>query len=256
MGRKIDLIVLTAALAAGLYLLFMGAFGNIPIAVLCSFASVVCLRRLISRLPIIRISRRQKRRAAAEMLEKLTFSNDDDARREIISLIASAYPSEAADICVRVVLRHPTGTLLNADDVIAQWKSCRDCPRAVIVSTVSANSAARAVAEGLAAPKIRIIDAPQLISIIASTMTDVPKPAAHAKRSLRARADGFIRAASGARVGKCLSMGALLSVLFLLTASPAYLAAALILFFIVGVALKNRARARTLFADAKHSGPF
>jgi hypothetical protein len=250
MGRKIDRIAFTLLLAAAFYLFFAGTLGSIPAAAAFTFVTMICLKKLVSGIPAGRFGRRRRaRRAAEERLEKLAFSDMSEARREIEQLIKSAYPDEAAGLAITIILRHPSGAPVSADDVMNEWKRRRGSDRTVIASPAKADDGARRLAENLKAPRVQLLDGPRLISLMAAGTTEIPKPSQTTGRRLRGRWESFRRAAGRARAGKCLAMGAVFCLMFMLTGAAAYLAAGTILFFIAGVAIKNRAHPRMLFTE-------
>ena len=250
MARKIDRAALTLLLAAALYLFFMGALRSIPLAAVCCFIAMACLKKLASRLPEGRLGRRRRARsAAAKRLEELAFYDPAEARSEVNALIKKAYPDEAAGLSMTIILRHPSGFPVNADDVLSEWKRRRGSDRTVIASPARSDESARRLTEKLKNPRVQLMDGPMLISLMAAYMGGVPPAHNPPERRWRERWAAFRRAAGRARSGKCLAMGAALCLMFMLTGAAAYLAAGIILFFIAGTALKERAHPRMLFTE-------
>lgn len=250
MARKIDLIALTLTASAALWLIFMDAFGSIPIAAILTFITMISLRKIIFAIPWSNFSRpRRAKQAAANSLKNLTLKDPAEARREIAEIIKKSYPGEKQPYSLSIILRHPSGQPITPDEIIGEWKSRKSSHRLVIAATVKASKESLSLCESLENPKIRLIDAPGLISMLAKQNPDPKKAPTAPKRTLKKRLSSIFAAASRARPGKCSLYSILMALLFFLTASPAYLAACLVLIFIAAIALKHRSLPKTLFPE-------
>lgn len=249
MGRSVDRLVLLSLLAGALYLFFVGAMGSIPLAAASAFFAMAIIKKLSEKLPADRLRRRRRARTAAKAeLEKLALSIPREAVERISRALEHAYPGQLENAALAPALRHPSGGKFTAADVSTQWKRHRGAERLVIVSLSKADDGAFSLAARLKAPDTRLIDGEQLTALLAACPQETEAaetcPGFHGRIGRPAL---VARAASRARVGKCVCTGALMFFIFFATGRAVYLAGSLILLFIAGVGLRGRARPRELF---------
>jgi hypothetical protein len=248
MGKFIDRVALTALLAGALYLFFMSAFQSIPLAAASAFLAMALLKKLSRRFPEDGFDKKRRaRKDAANTLEEWAFLGPDEARENVLKLLARAYPGQMDDISLTLVSRHPSGGHVTVDDVTAEWRRHRGGERAVIVAFSKADDRAFALAHALQSPRVRLIDGPQLAGLIARHPPERKSPPRAIKKVGRMKA--LFRAAGRAKAGRCLASGALMCLIYLITGAATYLVAGAILLLIAGVSLRGRKTPTTLFAD-------
>ena len=117
MARKIDLTALTLTASAALWLVFMDAFGSIPLTVALTFITMMALRKIMSAVPWSHFSRpRRAKHAAAKALESLTMKDPSEARQQIAETIKKSFPGEKQPFSLSIILRHPSGQSLTPDE--------------------------------------------------------------------------------------------------------------------------------------------
>ena len=247
MGRSIDRIVLVSLLAGALYVFFLNAMGNIPLAAASAFIAMAILKKLSSRIPTERIGRKRRQLSDARTEnENLSLADHAAAGKRIQEILISAYGSSIDDTAIYPMLRHPAGGKLTADDICAAWRKLAKYEKAVIVSTAAADESAFRIAERLHDPKIRLIDSQQLIRLIARHSSRCTEPAFRPERQSRTAA--IIRAAGKAKAGKCVTTAIAMLLIFKVTGTTVYLIGALILLFIAGVSIRKRRLPCELFS--------
>ena len=204
MGRSIDRIVLISLLAGALYVFFLNAMGNIPIAAASAFVAMAILKKLASRIPTDRIGRKRRRLADARTEnENLSLADPAEAKKRIREILVSAYGDSANDAVIYPILRHPAGRKLSADDICDAWRNIGKCEKAVIVSTAFADDSAFAISEKLDRPKVRLIDSALLAQLTARYDPRPVKPDFTPMRISRTAA--VVRATGKAKAGRCIS---------------------------------------------------
>ena len=247
MGRKIDRIVLTSAAALFLHILFMGAFNSIPISLFMTFIAMICLKKLSGLIPSEKFGRKRRAREnARKILEEIALTDVSQAHERLSEILTKAFPADSGKYSLDLVLRHPTGSPLTPDDILARWKARRSCARLIIASPAKAGKEALLLTEKLASPKVLVLDGPALIPIIMKT-APVPEKSVPKRVTIKQRVSALHAAAARAKPIKCLRASALLTLVFFISGSPTYLAAAIILAFIAAVALKPRKTPKSLF---------
>ena len=244
MGRRIDRFMLTALLAGALYIFFTNAFRSIPVAAAAAFVSMAILKKLSSKLPLERIGRKRRDLADAQAeCETLSLGKKEDAEMRIREIIRKTYGSIPEGTKIRIILLHPYGRKITADDIADIYREINGCSKAVIVSTANADTGAHTLAEKLSKPKLRLIDGKQLVRLIAEHDPH-PSPAKSAKRkSLSA-----IKTAAGkVKTGKCVAAAVMMLIFFSLNGALAHLIGALVMLFLAGVSLKKRRIPEELF---------
>ena len=244
MGRRIDRFVLTALLAGALYVFFTNAFQSIPVASAAAFISMAILKKLSSKLPRERIGRKRRNLAGAQAeCEALSLGKRDDSEMRIREILRKAYGEIPGGTQIWVILRHPAGRKISADDIAEIYRGLHDCSKAVIVSTANADNTAFSMAEKLEKPKLRLIDGEQLAKLIA-LHDPHPSPS---KPSKRKRFSAFKTAAGKVKTGKCFTAAVMMFTLYCLNGALAYLIGALVMLFLAGVSIKKRRVPEELF---------
>ena len=244
MGRRIDRFVLTTLLAGALYIFFTNAFRSIPVAAAAAFVSMAILKKLSSKLPRERFGRKRRDLADAHAeCESLSLGQKEDAEIRIREILLKAYGKLPDGTQLRIILRHPAGTKLSADDIAEIYRELRGCSKALIVSTANADTGAYTLAEKLEEPKLRLIDGAQLAKLIA---VHDPRPSA-SKPAKRKSFSAFKAAAAKVKTGKCVGTAVMMLILFSLNGALAYLIGALIMLFLAGVSIKKRRIPEELF---------
>ena len=235
MGRSIDRIIITTVTAAILYLVFAGLTGSILSAVMMTFAVMVIIRKLYSRIPPRPFS--QKRRALREAettLEQLALTDEASAREFLCSLGMST------NIRTEYVLRHPVATL-TAADIASIWQKNHGIEKITVISLPYADLNAISLASRLKSPEIMITDGRALAHIIAAGNTIITPDSTYIKEYIPERRHvRMLRAASKARTGKCTLTGLFMATIYFITGVSPYLFGSLILLFIAGISFKHR----------------
>ncbi len=239
MGRSIDRIVLISLLAGALYVFFLNAMGNIPLAAASAFIAMAILKKLSSRIPTERIGRKRRRLADARTeTENLSLSDAREAGERIYEILTAAYGDKLDGAAIYPLLRHPAGKKLSADDICEAWRTLSAYDKAIIVSTAAADESAFRIAEKLDRPKVCLIDSELLIQL---TARHYPKPSEPAFRPARSsRYAAVIRAAGKAKSGKCAVTALAMLLIFRITGTAVYLIGALMLLFVAGVSIRKR----------------
>ena len=228
MGKSIDRIVLTALLAASLYLLFVQAFRSVWLACALSFACSAMILRRVLRAP--RRARMTTAQASA-LLERWAYGPDDEAETRIAKLL------DHGEDCALVYLpRHPAAAV-SMGDVFSAWKAHRRENRLILAAPCRADGRAKTFARTLQDPSVEIADAPQLVALIRRSGLEPP----HVPRfsAWLAKLRLAVCALPERRPWKQSALyGLLLIPVYLLTSNPAYLFLGLASLFLAGISLR------------------
>ena len=170
MGRAIDRWVLRAALGCGAYLLFLNAWGSIPLAGALTLACGGLLCAALKKGPLPRRRSASEARAA---LQRLAAMTEPEAEAELAPLVRGRWPGE--DFALRALLKHPSAGA-GANDVLALWKSNRGTARLVIAATCPLDARAAAYARSLSEPLVAVLDAGALLRLLRDAPSDAPAP--------------------------------------------------------------------------------
>lgn len=241
MGKRIDRAVLWALLAAGFYVFYLNAWGDILLACLAAFVSCALLRRLFSR---VRLPRRMPATQAKAALWRVAALSDAEAQARLTALARWRWPGE--DFCLTPVLKHPEATL-SSGDVLNAWKANRDAERLVIAATCPAEPRALYCARGLKAPAVAVLDSRALTRLMRApgaprtVKVEAPEPLRHRLR------DALQRACAIRPKPRNAALAAALLLLYLLRGNPLCLLGALALLWQLGAALIARRPQGRLF---------
>lgn len=230
MGKSIDRIVLTALLAAALYLLFLQSFRSVWLACVLSFVCSAMIVRRVLRAP--RCARMTTAQASA-LLERWAYGPDDEAEAHIAGLLA---PGEG---CKLVYLpRHPAAAI-SMSDVFSAWKAHRRESRLILAAPCRADGRAKTFARTLQEPAVEIADAPRLAALIRRSGLEPPHVPPFSAWFARLRL--AVCALPERRPWKQSALyGLLLIPVYLITNNPAYLFLGLAALFLAGVSLRLR----------------
>ena len=160
MGEIIDHAALSAVGAAGYYLFFLNAWGNIPLACALAFVCTALSRRLLKGLSLAR--RASAAQARAELL-RIAGLPDADAEAALNALIRERWQGESFRLAP--VLKHPEASM-SSGDVLNAWKANRDAERLVIAATCPCEPRARLYARQLSAPAVAVVDSHRLTRLM------------------------------------------------------------------------------------------
>ena len=181
-------------------------------------------------------------------MEEWAFQSPDEARENVSELIARAFPGQMEGVSLTLINRHPSGGPVTVDDVTAEWKRRRGGERALIVSFPKADERARALARSLSTPRVRLIDGPQLLGLIARhPPAHSPSPRAVKKIG---RWKAALRAAGRAKAGRCIASGGLMCLVYFITGMLTYLVAGALLLMIAGMSLYRGRTPTALFTES------
>ena len=168
-----------------------------------------------------RADRRERARRARAMVDGLVFLREDEAR---------AQTERYAEFTGTLLLRHPKGRALDADEVLALWRSASG-EALEIATTGPVSDDAWMAAESLATPSVHLLDARALTARFEKH--DLPE-APKAKRRWP-RLSLPVKRAKHCAIYGCAMLGA-----YLITGLWTYLVAALILLALTILALRRR----------------
>lgn len=227
MGKWIDRAVLTAFIAAALYLLFLSAFGSVLASAGMSFTCCALLIHARRKKP-----QRMTRQQAKTLLECWAYGPDDEAKRRIESL------TDLSDAKLIYLPKHPTA-VLSTSDVFSAWKAGRGEQKLVLAAPCHTDGRARTFAHTLQHPDVTILDSSRLIPLIRKsglTASGTPHPRYRLHRLCTLMAELPRRRPWY----KSLASGAVLMLLYLFSGSVSYLFLATAMLFISGVSLRAR----------------
>lgn len=249
MGKRIDAIALTALLAGVLYVFFMSALKSAPLAAAAALLALTILRKLASPFSGKRRKKSAATRDARNTLEVWANKSTAEAKELAAKLICAAYPNQVTSNDIVLLSRHPLGEAVRIDDIFAAWKSRGSAGGAVVVTFTRASDVALAFARTLDKPKINVIDAPRLMSLLEKYpeyREKAVKPDISRRARLKAAA---IKGVISARAGRCALTGALMCLMYFITGKTAYLLTGVIIIYIACAAARRRGDAKKLFAD-------
>ena len=250
MGRFIDRLTVTAAAAFLLYMLFISATGKILPALIMTFAAMVLLKKLISRMPSEPFAQKRRARKTAEsIIEQLSLTDHSAARAALEKLIVHSYPDIPDGISYEYVLSHPSA-MLSPAALIDIWHEHKSKERLLVISLPAAGAEVFSLASRLQAPEITLIDGRMLAGLIAVHPGIIEPDTTYIKAYIPARRHiRLMRAASRAKAGKCALTGIFMLILFMLSGSAPYLIGSMLLLFIAGLSLKKQRMPKTLFGN-------
>lgn len=253
LGKKIDRLARTALGIVGLYLLFLWAYGNIPVAIVCTLVCGLLLRRVLRGTKArwargkIASARRAKKNARAQ-LDRWSRMEENAAAAQMEALIRRAYPAafhQDAQFCA--ILRHPDGTPIAVDDVLGAYRKAVGKARLILASTAASDPRARALAKTLRAPETAILEGGQLLNLLVRFAPETrdgdeeipPRPARARPRLAR-----LIRRDHTPRR---LLYGAALLAMYFLLGNTLYLLCALAVLLFAGLGLRAPEEPAKLF---------
>jgi len=175
MGKKIDLVLLHLLTAAGGYLFYMGAFGNVPLALLLTFLTVAAAGKAVRCIAEKRKPGRRKRLARARsLIRQAARMPEEEGERRVWSVLERAYPDAAREKCVILLRAQPLGE----DGLLSFWRSRAGEEALAVAATCDIPRATRALAEELISPRVRLFDGEQLARLLArqNLPEDAPAP--------------------------------------------------------------------------------
>ena len=240
LGRLVDRAVFGTAGAVGGYLLFLRAWGSIPLAMALALLCCVLAGELIRRRP--RRCRRSLAQARQELL-RVAALPEAEAQQRLEALVRRRYPGESFRLAP--VLKHPEAAL-SSGDVMNAWKAHRDAERLVIAATCPCEPRAALYARELTAPPVVVLDSRRLLRLLTAEPVERAAPAHPPALSQRLRrAAGQVLARRATPREGALAAGLL--ALYLIRGTPTALFAALALMAHLGLSLRRHRLRRTLF---------
>lgn len=174
LAESIDRAALGLIGAVAWYLLFLNAWGSIPLACGLAFLCAALSHALLRGLP--RVRRATAAQARAELL-RVAGLDDASAERALTALIAERWPEERFRLAP--VLKHPEATM-SSGDVLNAWKANRDAERLVIAATCPCEPRAAFYARGLRSPAVAVMDSCRLTRLLralpAGRLPTPPRP--------------------------------------------------------------------------------
>lgn len=236
----IDKAALAAISASALYLYFLNAWDNIPLAGVLAFACAalggVALRALPPR-------RRMTMAQARQEVLRVASLPDAEAQEALSSLVRTRWPKE--EFALAPVLKHPEATM-SSGDVLNAWKANRDAARLVVAATCPAEPRALAYARELERPAVAVVDSRGLMRMLRRCLP-APEPAPRA--SLRQRLRRLAaRMASGRVTLRHPLLALALLYAYLRHGGAPYLFAALAILAYAGVGVVQRRLGKQLFS--------
>ena len=228
MGKRIDRAAGLLLSATGMYLFFLNAWQNIPLACAMSFAGSALLGHLVRRRPAR--EKMSARQARAELL-RIAGLPDAEAAAALEALVRGRYPGE--DCRVVPALKHPEANL-NCGDVMNLWKANRGSGKVAIAATCDCEPRAALYARGLRDPMVAVVDRRTLERALrkADAPPEAPPPLRSALRQWPRRAL-HIAVSRPPRARDAL-IAALLLAMYLVNGRAMYLLSALGMMFWLG----------------------
>lgn len=229
MGKWIDRTVLTALIAAILYLLFLSAFGSIIPA--AGMAFICCALLIHARRGK---SGRMTKHQAQMILERWAYGPDEEARIQIEALVVDSEP----DAKLVYLPKHPTATL-SISDAFNAWKANREANKLILATPCYADGRARTFSRTLQQPNVILFDTSRLIPLIRKSSLSAPR--SPSGRRLLARLRIALSELPSRRPWyKSLAAGIGLMLVYLLSGNAAYLILATSMLFLAGVSIRSR----------------
>ena len=191
LAESIDRIALGLTGAVAWYLLFLNAWGSIPLACGLAFLCAALGHALLRGLP--RVRRVTTAQARAELL-RIAGLDDASAERALTALIAERWPEEQFRLAP--VLKHPEATM-SSGDVLNAWKANRDAERLVIAATCPCEPRAALYARGLRSPVVAVVDSRGLTRLLRALPAE--RLSAPPRRGFRDALAGLWASAAAAR---------------------------------------------------------
>jgi len=248
MGKKVDIFVLTAGITVGFYLYFRSTIENTILCVILALTAGILARKTVKRISgriqnTRRMRRRKLRRCAGSALMELACMVKSDAEDRLSSLIQKTYGETYS---LEVIQRHPSSTLIQ-DDIFELWRARRGSEKLVICATCAADFNCRAMATELKNPRIALVDADGLSTMMSEHPEDMfPPTQKPVRRRLRLQhlAGLFFNRKNAPR---CLTMFLSMLAIYIFSFNPFYLAAALLLLFVALASLRRKSKPAKLF---------
>ncbi len=243
MGGVIDKIVLNVLIAAGYYLLFMAAFGSIPLACGLSFLCSALTHKLLHGLRCrMRSSRRTQKKDLCRRISMLldAWTLSEAPHGSIQNAIRQLYPEcTETQTSIHILPRPSACPPLESSDCFALWQEHRKEERLLIVCTGRVSSAASSFAQTLSSPRVRILDRALLAAALEKHPELVPEMQIDSAPSRRKHVHLHVDRKHAPR---CLLSGTMLLAMHFLLGNVLYL---LIGTTLVTAALLSFRRART-----------
>lgn len=240
MGRFIDGLCLRAAGIVLAYLLFLHAWGSVPLA--CGLTLLTAALAALALKGRPHAHRRTPAQARAALLA-LAGRTEAEASAELGPLIARRWPGEDCRLCP--LLKHPSAGV-GANDVLGLWKANRDAERLLIAATCPADAGARAFAQSLSAPAVAVLDDRALLRLLrdAPEAASPPPPLRHVLRQARERVAALLARPVPPRA---LALALALLAMYLRLGQPLYLFAGLWVAFRLALRMMDGLPRRRLF---------
>ena len=255
MGRLIDRILLNALGAALCYLVYVNAFGSVPLACALAFVSMLLTRRAAAgarkwaaSLPWTR--RREAGKRATVWLEALARLPEGEARAAVEALLEGLYPGGLEGVALELAQRPTACPPLNAAELYSRWQGHRADARLLVVCTGKAEAGAFALAESLTDPPARLLDGDSLRAALARHSELLPpEDPSPSKRRSASKLPFRLPLVPRERIPRCLLTGLGLVLGYALLGHPLYLLAGLALLLLSGLALRRKRAPARLFAE-------
>ena len=179
MGGFIDKITLNTLIAVGYYLLFMAAFGSIPLACALAFVCSALTHKLLCGLKCrIQGGRRMQRKALRRRIDALIdeWTLSEPPHGQIAETVKKLYPECAEDDTAVCILPRPAACPpLEGGTCFDLWQAHRREDRLLIVCTGRVSPTAFTLAQALSAPRVRILDRSLLAAALEKRPDLVPE---------------------------------------------------------------------------------
>jgi hypothetical protein len=211
-ARVIDSVALGLIVYAAAFYYFFRMLGSALAAAVIAVAPAALLGWAYRRWSAKRYASRDRARRARALTERLVFLPEAEARAE-----ATRYAALTGEL----LLRHPKGAPMDVNEVLTLWRNTASDETCTIATTGRFSDEARAVAEGLTAPKVKLIDGREIAGLIARSGLPLDAPPRVKRR--------FTLRIPKKRAKHCAIYGCAMLGVYLFTGLWTYLVAALIL---------------------------
>lgn len=250
MGRKIDMLFFSALSAATGFLYFYWATHAFYMALVLTIAFEILLMILFHYISHWHSARNKRVQAARARIEQWLYMPYEEALSEAQECVRRNFPDGNAEGTeYQLIQQHPQGQPFDATQAIVRWRdaAARNVKALVLLNTGRFDERARPVCETLRQPRVCLLDARQLNTLLLQTPSAAPDALPSAKHrwgSWRVLGKHLV---NRKRAPRCALYGALMLTLYLLLGTWTYLPIALFLLGLSALGMKRERLPSSLF---------
>lgn len=250
MGKKIDRFIISLAAALGLYALLRQRIRNPALAIPIAICILAIFKKLMRKLQaaIGRSACFQKRRIrmqSAGAIMHFACADPELTRARLRAMLEKLYHESETAL---EIIQYPPSASLDQQRLFDAWKSYRGEKKLIICATCKCEPAVRALASGMKEPKIALIDADAIRSMIAECpeemLADPPAPRKQISLRFKKAAALLLQRKNAPR---CALLGTSMLGIYFLNGKISYLIGAMLLFFCALASLRRSSKPAKLF---------